>query len=106
MIHRSVDATAAKGWFIGPWDSDLPIPVGWATQGIAERHVHRQMVEIYLVARGASTIDVNGESTPLRAGDMLVVEPGEIHTFTWSSDDYLHFVIHAPFVQGDKEIVE
>lgn len=106
MIHRSVESKAAKGWFAGPWNSDLPIPVGWATQGIAERHVHRQMHEVYLVARGLSTAVVDGRETQLRAGDVLVVEPGEVHTFTWSSDDYLHFVIHAPFVQGDKEILE
>ena len=33
---------------------------------------------------------------------MLIVEPGETHTFIDSSDDYLHFVIQAPFVKGDK----
>jgi hypothetical protein len=36
---------------------------------------------------------------------MLVVEPGEVHTFIWNTADYLHFVIHAPFVQGDKVAV-
>jgi hypothetical protein len=35
-------------------------------------------------------------------GDMLVVEPGESHTFVGSSPDYLHFVVQAPFVTGDK----
>ena len=33
---------------------------------------------------------------------MLIVEPGETHTFIDSSDDYLHFVIQAPFVKGDN----
>jgi hypothetical protein len=33
---------------------------------------------------------------------MLIVEPGETHTFIDSSDDYLHFVIQAPFVKDDK----
>jgi hypothetical protein len=33
---------------------------------------------------------------------MLVVEPGEVHTFTESSPDYFHFVVQAPFVKGDK----
>jgi len=42
----------------------------------------------------------------LKAGDMLVVEPGEIHTFADSSTDYLHFVIHTPFVAGDKTVVK
>ncbi len=38
----------------------------------------------------------------LGAGDVLVVEPGEVHTFESSSPDYLHFVIQTPFVAGDK----
>lgn len=38
----------------------------------------------------------------LTAGDLLVVEPGESHTFTASSDHYRHFVVQAPFVSGDK----
>lgn len=39
---------------------------------------------------------------PLAAGDMLVVEPGEPHTFVSSSPDYLHFVVQTPFMPGDK----
>jgi mannose-6-phosphate isomerase-like protein (cupin superfamily) len=54
------------------------------------------MYEIYLVARGASRAVVNGQEVSLKAGDILVVEPGEVHTFTDSSADYLHYVIHAP----------
>lgn len=38
----------------------------------------------------------------LQAGDMLVVEPGERHTFIESAHDYLHFVVQAPFAPGDK----
>jgi len=33
---------------------------------------------------------------------MLVVEPGEAHTFLSSTEDYLHYVIQAPFLAGDK----
>jgi mannose-6-phosphate isomerase-like protein (cupin superfamily) len=61
-----------------------------------------QMCEVYLVARGSSTIRVGDEKVGLTAGDMLVVEPGEAHTFHSSSQDYLHFVVQAPFVKGDK----
>jgi quercetin dioxygenase-like cupin family protein len=45
---------------------------------------------------------VDGEAVRLRAGDLLAVEPGEVHTFVTSSEDYLHFVVQAPFVAGDK----
>jgi hypothetical protein len=33
---------------------------------------------------------------------MLVVEPGEAHTFLSSSLDYLHFVIHIPGISGEE----
>lgn len=92
----------AKGWLIGPWNSPVPLPVGYANEGIADCHYHQQMYEIYLVARGAGTALVDGKSIALTAGNVLVVEPGEVHTFTESSDDYFHFVVQTPFVPGDK----
>lgn len=93
-----------KGWFAGPWESDLPVPVGYADVGFDEPHVHEEMYEIYLIARGTSTAVVDGVEHQLSAGQMLAVEPGEWHTFKASSTNYLHFVIQAPFVAGDKTL--
>ncbi len=104
MIHLVADFTQAKGWFIGPWNAELNIPIGWATQGIDESHHHTQMNEVYLVARGWGTAVVSGEEVELKIGDVLVVEPGEAHTFTQSSPDYLHFVLQSPYVKGDKVV--
>ena len=105
MRHFKIDSKQSKGWFFGPWNSEVPVPVGYANEGINEVHHHERMFEIYLVAQGQSTIVVNGAQLTLRRGDALVVEPDEIHTFVASSEDYLHFVIHAPFVQGDKVVI-
>lgn len=102
MIHLTRDENQSKGWFVGPWNSKVPIPVGYANEGIDESHYHTQMYEIYLVAQGQSTAIVEGEMITLQAGNVLVVEPNEVHTFINSSDDYLHFVIHTPFVKNDK----
>lgn len=104
MIKRSVSSTSSsgKGWFAGPWNSGVPVAVGWADRGVDDPHRHSQMHEIYLVARGQSRALVDGVEVQLTAGDMLAVEPGESHTFIASSADYLHFVIQAPFVPGDK----
>jgi quercetin dioxygenase-like cupin family protein len=106
MIHQSPNFSQSKGWFVGPWNSAVPLPIGYATKGIDEWHIHEQMFEVYLVARGWSTAVINQTTLILHAGDLLVVEPGEAHTFTASSDDYLHFVIHTPFVPGDKVILK
>jgi len=65
-------------------------------------HRRDQMNEVYLVARGHSLAEVDGKRIRLQAGDMLVVlvvEPGERHTFIESSHDYLHFVVQAPFTR-------
>ena len=101
MIKRSA-TDAGKGWFAGPWDGPLPIALGYAGRGVDEPHVHDEMFEIYLVARGSSVATVDGRRVELMAGDALVVEPGESHTFVSSTDDYLHFVVPAPFVDGHK----
>ena len=104
VILRSSTVTPedGKGWFAGPWDSTLPVAVGWADRGVNRPHRHDQMTEIYLVARGESTAVVAGVAVRLAPGDMLAVEPGEAHTFIDSSADYLHFVVQAPFVRNDK----
>ena len=106
MIHKTLDPNKPKGWYIGPWNSKVPIPVGYANEGINENHFHSEMFEIYLIAKGVATAVVNKEKIFLHEGDILIVEPNEHHSFLNSSEDYLHFVIHSPFTEGDKTIVE
>ena len=101
VIKSSIE-TSGRGWFLGPWNSAVPVAIGFSDRGVDDPHAHDEMCELYLVARGTSTAVVNGKVVALAAGDLLVVEPGETHTFTTSSDDYLHFVVQAPFVPGDK----
>ena len=102
MQRFAMDKTQAKGWLFGPWNSEIPVPVGYANESINEEHYHEHMFEIHLVARGKSVLHIGVQELEILQGDALVVEPGEDHTFLSSSEDYLHFVIQAPFVQGDK----
>ena len=102
MRLAQADFTAAKGWFVGPWNSDLPIAIGYASAGIDEPHLHDQITEIYVVMRGTSQIRVEQETLLLRAGDMIIVEPGEAHTFLSYSPDYFHLVLHTPALSGDN----
>jgi mannose-6-phosphate isomerase-like protein (cupin superfamily) len=101
MRVERADHATVKGWYLGPWNSGLPISLGYAPQGIDEPHVHTRITEIYLVARGTSELRVGDQTVTLTAGDVVVVEPGEPHTFLSSSADYFHFVIHIPGLQGD-----
>lgn len=102
MRLEHADLTAAKGWYAGLWNSELPIAIGYANAGIDEPHMHKQITEIYLVARGASQIRVELETLTLHAGDMIIIEPGEAHTFLSSSPDYFHVVLHVPALSGDN----
>src|SRR5918999_6609641 len=96
MRLERADPAAAKGWSVGPWNSDLPIAVGYANTGIDDPHLHVRVTEIYLVARGWAEARIERETVRLGPGDLLIVEPGEAHTFLSSSPDYLHFVLHVP----------
>jgi mannose-6-phosphate isomerase-like protein (cupin superfamily) len=102
MRFEQVDEINDKGWYSGPWDSELPIAIGFANKGIDEPHVHAQITEIYLVARGTSEIRVEQQTITLSAGDMILVDPGEAHTFLSSSPDYYHFVIHVPGLSTEE----
>ncbi len=95
-----------KGWYAGPWDSNLPISIGYANKGIDQPHVHPQITEIYLIAQGKAEIRVEQQTIILSAGDMFIVDPGEAHTFLSSSPDDYHFVIHTPGLSGEKARTE
>jgi mannose-6-phosphate isomerase-like protein (cupin superfamily) len=101
MRHERV-SDATKGWLAGPWDSDLAVSIGFANEGADEPHVHSRITEIYLVARGTCSVRIEGETIELNAGDVLILAPGEAHTFLSGSDDYLHFVVHTPGLTGDE----
>jgi mannose-6-phosphate isomerase-like protein (cupin superfamily) len=101
-----VDATAAKGWYLGPWNSALTAAIGYAHAGIDEPHLHRRITEIYLVAQGEAVARVEHKTVRLTPGDVLVVEPGEAHSFMASSPDYLHFVVHLPGLAADEARAE
>ncbi len=60
------------------------------------------MNEVYLLAQGSSVMLIEAKEVVLKQGDAIAVEPSEVHTFISSTPDYLHFVIHTPFVKGDK----
>ncbi len=102
MRIKRAEPTVDKGWYVGHWNSDLSVSVGYANKGIDEPHVHHRITEIYLVARGTSEMRVEQETVTLEAGDMIVIEPGEAHTFLSSSLEYLHFVVHVPGLSGEE----
>ena len=110
MYIEKASSVAEKGWSIGPWNSSVSIAVGFANKSIDEPHYHETITEIYLVARGEVEVRVEQETVHLSQNDVLVIEPGEAHTFVAASSDYFHFVVHTPGLpdgqaQADKKRV-
>lgn len=103
MRVEHADSASAKGWYVGPWNSELEVAVGYANEAIDEPHLHTNIIEIYLVASGHALVRVEQETMALSKGDILILDPGEAHTFLSSSPDYLHFVIHAPVPLGSHQ---
>ena len=101
-----VDYAQDKDWYLGPWNSELALSVGYAHAGIDEPHLHTRVHEVYLVARGSCSVRVEQETLLLQAGDVLVIEPGEAHTFLTYSNDYFHFVLHTPGLAGEQARAE
>ncbi len=111
MQILKLDPIIEKGWYAGPWNSDLPVSIGYANTGIDQPHLHRQVTEIYLIAHGTAELLVADQTVTVSAGDMLLIQPGEAHTFLSSSPEYLHFVLHVPGLSGeearnDKVVIE
>ncbi len=96
MRIEDADFRTAKGWYVGPWNSNLDVALGYANRGVDEPHFHKAATEVYCVARGVAQVRVEAETVTLRAGSVLIVELGEAHTFLSTSPDYFHFVIHTP----------
>jgi mannose-6-phosphate isomerase-like protein (cupin superfamily) len=84
----------------------LAVSIGYAHVGVDEPHLHMRIREVYLIARGSCRVRVEQETVNLMAGDVLIVEPGEAHTFLEHSTDYFHFVLHVPGLAGDEACAE
>jgi len=59
------------------------------------RHVHEHEHEIFVILQGKARIEVDGASHDLRAGDVVICEPGADHHLVSDPDDpcvniYLH----------------
>ena len=42
MRIERANPTVGKGWYVGPWNADLAVSVGYANEGIDERREERK----------------------------------------------------------------
>lgn len=55
--------------------------------GGADRHVHAEDCEAFVILQGRGWMEVNGKRHPVSTGDILVIEPGEDHHLVADEDD-------------------
>jgi mannose-6-phosphate isomerase-like protein (cupin superfamily) len=66
----------------------------------SKEHYHRGMTELYYVLRGEGEMVLDGESTPIHEGDLVLIPPGVRHT----SEGEMEVLIFGVPPQEDTDI--
>lgn len=107
MKKLKLSETGDRGWFIGDFPksvltTDL-FEVCFQTNAAGTsypRHYHREITEVQLITRGCMVL--NGEE--YRAGDICVIEPGDINE-AYYTEDTDTVAVKAPSRPQDKYLV-
>jgi mannose-6-phosphate isomerase-like protein (cupin superfamily) len=71
-----------------------------------QSHYHEDMQEIFILVAGTAEMTVGDESREAAAGDMIVVEPREIHSMTnVGQTDVEYVVLGISTEEGGKTVV-
>ncbi len=96
-----------KGWFIGDFEptlcktTDVEVAVKEYKKGDHEgRHHHKVATEYTVIIRGR--VRMNG--IEYKAGDIVVMEPGESTDFESLEDGTVNVVVKLPGAKNDKYI--
>ena len=63
-------------------------------------HSHATSVEVYVVTRGACELTVNGERHEMRPGDVLLMEPGDVHALTNRGEEGFELLVFKTNASG------
>ena len=81
MYHKSEESGDGPAWICGHWNgSPLEIGMGLRSKvGAGEVRHHHSYREYFVVLEGSAELEVEGTPVPLRAGLVVMIEPGERH---------------------------
>jgi quercetin dioxygenase-like cupin family protein len=84
IYHKCEESGDGPAWICGHWNgSPLEIGMGLRLEvGPGEVRHHHPYREYYVGLEGEAELEVEGAAAPLRAGTVVMVEPGERHRVT------------------------
>lgn len=98
----------SKGWFVGNFEptlyqtNEVEVAVKHYKAGDKDvAHYHKIATEITVIVSG--TVSINGKE--YSAGDMIVMEPGDVSDFM-ALTDAINTVVKLPGANDDKYLVE
>ena len=94
------------GWYMN--DSNFPIQFGIHNCDIpiGPAHFHRTMHEYFFIIQGKVKLSVQGRHISLEKGDLLVINPGEVHEMVSRSSDAEYVLLLPAPVPNDKVEVD
>ena len=78
---------------------EATIPPGDAS----EPHYHKAGEEVFLFLTPGRVV-VDGNSFDVEAGDVVVVEPGEVHSVVSGGSEVRLVVLRIPYLEGDRYV--
>lgn len=92
-----------EGWVFLAKDDMLAIEERMPPGTSEHRHLHVKARQLFMVTKGTMTIEIEGETSALSAGDTIEVEPGKRHQVMNNSDEDLLFLnLSSPSAHGDR----
>ena len=95
MYYKSEESGDGPAWICGYWNgSPLEIGMGLRSEvGAGEVYHHHPYREYFVVLEGSAELEVEGTLVPLRAGMIVMIEPGERHWVTSVSETGARWVV-------------
>jgi mannose-6-phosphate isomerase-like protein (cupin superfamily) len=98
---------SAPAWVCGHWNGS-PIEIGRGRRtevGSNEALHHHPYREYYVVIDGEAELVVDGKSVALRAGMVVMIEPGERHMVTAVSEHGAEWIVIKERSEPDSKFV-
>ncbi|MCX6803742.1 MAG: cupin domain-containing protein [Candidatus Diapherotrites archaeon] len=96
------DINCKRKWLLGVGESKSPVEIDYFAKAPDKQHSHKKINEYYIVTKGSFEILINEKRLSVKKGQVLFVEPGEVHGIIKTSPNLKCFLIKWPSIKDDK----